>query len=70
MSKYLIALVAAASSAGVASQVAAQNGDARDAAMALCITQAHTQYPDDGITSQGYRTAVYKACMAAGGFKP
>ena len=70
MTKYIVALAAAASIAGIASQVVAQDFDAKDAAIAMCITQAEKHYPDDSVTSQGARAVVYKACMTAGGYKP
>lgn len=70
MSRYLIALAAAASIAGFASAVLAQDSQARDVAISRCVKQAQAQYPDDSITSQSGRTAVYKACMSNGGFQP
>jgi hypothetical protein len=70
MSKYLIALAAAASIAGSTSVVLAQDSQARDVAISKCVKQAQAQYPDDSITSQTSRAAVYKACMASGGYQP
>jgi hypothetical protein len=46
----------------------AQDNAARDAAIARCIKQAHTQYPDEQEGND--RTAVYKACMTQAGFQP
>jgi hypothetical protein len=70
MTKYLVALGAAASITGVAPQVAAQDFDAKDVAIAMCMKQAERQFPHDNVTGQGARAVVYKACMNAGGYKP
>jgi hypothetical protein len=70
MNKYLITFAAAAAIAGFASQARAEDGDARDAAMALCNTQANKQFPGDSTESQANRIEVYKACMVAAGFRP
>ena len=68
--KLVIAALAGCSAAALASQVLAQAQDntARDAAIARCVKQAHTQYP--GEQEGNDRTAVYKACMTQAGFTP
>ena len=45
-----------------------EDNAARDAAIARCVKQAHTQYP--GEQEGNDRTAVYKACMTQAGFTP
>ena len=68
--KLLIASLAALSVAAFSSQAAAQDSAARDAAIARCIKQAQTAYPDDGDDQGRNRTALYKACMTNAGFNP
>lgn len=69
-SKWLIALLAALSFAAFSSQAAAQDSPERDAAIARCVKQAQTTYPDDGDDQGRNRTALYKSCMTAAGFNP
>jgi hypothetical protein len=70
MSKYLVAFSVALLAAGSASAVLAQSSEAKDAAIARCVTLAQTQFPENSITSQAGRTAAYKACVNAAGFQP
>ena len=68
--KWLIASLAALSVAALSSPAAAQDSPARDAAIARCVKQAQTTYPDDGDDQGRNRTALYKSCMTAAGFNP
>ena len=68
--RWLIALWAALSVAAFSSQAVAQDSPARDAAIARCVKQAQTTYPDDGDDMGRNRTALYKSCMTAAGFNP
>jgi hypothetical protein len=68
--KWLIASLAAFSVAAFSSPVVAQDSPARDAAIARCVKQAQTTYPDDGDDQGRNRTMLYKSCMTAAGFNP
>ena len=68
--KSLVALLAALSVAAVSTQAVAQDTPARDAAIARCVKQAQTTYPDDGDDQGRNRTMLYKSCMTAAGFNP
>ena len=68
--KSLIALLAALSVAAFSTQAMAQDTPARDAAIARCVKQAQTMYPDDGDDQGRNRTMLYKSCMTAAGFNP
>ena len=68
--KWLIALLASLSLAAFSSPAAAQDSPARDAAIARCVKQAQTAFPDDGDDQGRNRTMLYKSCMTAAGFNP
>jgi hypothetical protein len=68
--RWLIASLAALSVAAFSSPVVAQDTPARDAAIARCVKQAQTTYPDDGDDMGRNRTMLYKSCMTAAGFNP
>jgi len=68
--KWLIASSAALAVAAFSSPAAAQDSAARDAAIAKCVKEAQTAYPDDGDDQGRNRTALYKACMTSAGFNP
>ena len=68
--RWLIALSAALSVAAFSTQAVAQDSPARDAAIARCVKQAQTMYPDDGDEQGRNRTMLYKSCMTAAGFNP
>ena len=68
--KWLIALLAALSLAAFSTQAVAQDNPERDAAIARCVKQAQTAYPDDGDDQGRNRTMLYKSCMTAAGFNP
>ena len=69
-SRWLIALSAALSIAAFSAPAVAQDSPARDAAIARCVKQAQTMYPDDGDEQGRNRTMLYKSCMTAAGFNP
>ena len=48
----------------------AQDGSARDAAIAKCMKVALTEYPDDNVVNMRSRSDRYKACMTDAGFRP
>ncbi len=48
----------------------AQEGGARDAAIAKCVKVAHMQYPDDDAQNIRNRSDLYKACMTEAGHRP
>ena len=68
--RWLIASLAALSVAAFSTQAVAQDSPARDAAIARCVKQAQTAYPDDGDDQGRNRTALYKSCMTVAGFNP
>ena len=68
--KQIVALALGLSVALVAMQASAQNMTKRDAAISKCSQQAQSQYPDNSITNQSSRAAVYKACMKSMGQRP
>ena len=51
-------------------QAVAQDTPARDAAIARCVKQAQTMYPDDGDDQGRNCTMLYKSCMTTAGFNP
>jgi hypothetical protein len=68
--KWLIALLAALFVAAFSTQAVAQDTPERDAAIARCVKQAQTAYPDDGDDQGRNRTMLYKSCMTSAGFNP
>jgi hypothetical protein len=73
-SKFSLGLLAAFVAVILASPPAAtQTGQqgARDAAIRMCIAQAHRQFPGEGGESQDMQRAdAYKARMVNAGFQP
>ena len=71
MNSHVVAVLIGLSIGAVATPVSAQDTPERDAAIARCVKQAQTQWPNDsGIDEQRNRTATYKACMTAAGQRP
>ena len=66
---YALAAALGLSVAAAVSPVAAQDS-ARDAAIAKCVKEAQTRYPEDTGDMMRQRAATYIACMTREGQRP
>lgn len=74
LNNYFIAATVGLTAVAFAGQALAQGQaqSARDAAIAVCVSQAQKEYPDSGPggDNMANRTASYKACMTSKGQNP